>query len=119
MYKPTYEGYKAQMEQYISDSSMKIFVCESEGEKVGLLALNKSDRGNEIKGIAVSEKHRCHGIGKFMIYQVMESEQLKTLAAQTDDDAIGFYRKCGFIGDRFVTEYPDGSFVRYNCSLVR
>lgn len=119
MYKPTYEGYKKQMEQYISDSSTKIFVCESEYEKVGILVLDQSNRRNEIKGIAVSEKHRRHGIGKIMICQVMDSEQLETIEAQTDDDAIGFYRKCGFSENMIVIEYPDGSFVRYNCSLIR
>ena len=50
-----------------------------------------------------------------MIYQVMENEHLKRITAQTDDDAIGFYRKSGFEAERVVIEYPNGSVVRYNC----
>lgn len=65
------------MKQYIFDSSIKIFACESGGEKVGLLALNQLICRNEIKGIVISENHRCHGIGKLMIYQVVESGQAR------------------------------------------
>ena len=39
------------------------------------------------------------------------------LEAQTDDDSVGFYRKCGFAVERIVVDYPDGSVVRYNCVL--
>ena len=47
----------------------------------------------------------------------MELERLKCMKAQTDDDAIGFYRSCGFRDERTVMEYPDGKTVRYNCIL--
>jgi hypothetical protein len=49
----------------------------------------------------------------------MESEDLKRIEAQTDDDSVGFYRKCGFDEERIVVDYPDGSAVRYNCVLNR
>ncbi|MBR5057039.1 MAG: GNAT family N-acetyltransferase, partial [Clostridiales bacterium] len=71
----------------------------------------------EILGIAVKESLRKKGIGKDMVYQVMEAESLKKNTAQTDDDAIRFYRRSGFEAERIVIEYPDGSAVRYNCVL--
>ena len=126
MYQPTYEDYKALMEKYFSDPSVKIFVCDMDSEKAGILVLKEieaaegSETGDEaeILGIAVKENLREKGIGKEMIYQVMETEHLKTITAQTDDDAIGFYRKSGFEAERVVIEYPNGSVVRYNCSLT-
>lgn len=126
MYQPTYADYKALMEKYLSDPSVKIFVCDMDGEKAGILVLKEievaegSETGDEaeILGIAVKENLREKGIGKEMIYQVMETEHLKTITAQTDDDAIGFYRKSGFEAERVVIEYPNGSVVRYNCSLT-
>ena len=45
----------------------------------------------------------------------MESEGIRSLKAQTDEDAIEFYRKCGFSDEKEIIEYPDGSAVRYNC----
>ena len=70
-----------------------------------------------IIGIAVSDNARRKGIGTQLIQRVMESEDLKSVKAQTDDDSIGFYRKCGFSDERIVIEYPDGAAVRYNCVL--
>lgn len=48
----------------------------------------------------------------------MEKECLHSLIAQTDNDAVGFYRKCGFITREEIKKYPDGIVDRYNCRLV-
>ena len=117
MYYPIYEDFKAQMESFFVDFSVKIFVCDNQGEKTGVLVLKISGVSAEIIGIAVSEKSRCRGIGKFMIQFAMESEGLERIEAQTDDDSIEFYRKCGFVEERIVITYPDGEAVRYNCVL--
>ena len=113
MYQPTFDDFVAQMEEYFSEPSVKIFVCENEGEKAGILVL----KGEEILGIAVRKDQRKKGLGRDMVYQVMETEHLKRITAQTDDDAIGFYRNSGFEAERVVIEYPDGTAVRYNCVL--
>ncbi len=115
MYQPKYEDFVAQMEEYFSDPSVKIFVCETEGDKDGILVMKEDGYEAEILGIAVKESLRKKGIGKDMVYQVMEIEHLKRITAQTDDDAIGFYRNSGFEAEKVVIEYPDGSAVRYNC----
>ena len=115
MYQPTYEDCKALMEKYLSDPSVKIFVCDMDGEKAGILVLKEDGSEAEILGIAGRKDLREKGVGKEMIYQVMETEHLKRITAQTDDDAIGFYRKSGFEAERVVIEYPNGSVVRYNC----
>ncbi len=117
MYHPTYKDYKAQMEDYMHDSSTKVFVCEDRGRKTGMMVLKLSEDADEIIGIAVSENARRKGIGKQLIQSVMKSENLGSVRAQTDDDSIGFYRRCGFSEERIVIEYPDGSAVRYNCVL--
>lgn len=117
MYRPRYENFKKQMEDLTNDPSVGVYVCESRGEKTGIMVLRFSDSVAEIIGIAVSEKLRRHGIGRRMIQYVMKSEGLERINAQTDDDSIGFYRKCGFTEERIVVDYPDGSAVRYNCAL--
>ena len=117
MYQPTFDDFVAQMEEYLGDPSVKIFVCETEGDKAGILVLKEDGSEAEILGIAVRKDQRKKGLGKEMIYQVMEAAGLKKITAQTDDDAIGFYRSSGFEAERVVIEYPDGSTVRYNCVL--
>ena len=117
MYRPTYEDYKIRMEDLLNDRSAKVYVCENRGRKTGMIVLKRSDAAAEIIGIAVSEKLRRRGIGRHLIRFVMESEGLERMEAQTDDDSVGFYRKCGFVVERITVDYPDGSVVRYNCVL--
>ena len=117
MYHPTYEDYKAQMEDYLLDSSVKVFVSENRGKKTGMMVLKFSEAAAEIIGIAVSEKLRRRGIGKQLILSAMELEGIGRIEAQTDDDSIGFYRRCGFSEEKSIIDYPDGSVVRYNCIL--
>ena len=117
MYHPTYEDYKAQMEDYLLDSSVKVFVSENRGKKTGMMVLRLSEDDAEIIGIAVTDNARHKGIGKELIQSVIKSEEIERIKAQTDDGSIGFYRKCGFSEEKTVVEYSDGSAVRYNCVL--
>ncbi|MBR2755802.1 MAG: GNAT family N-acetyltransferase [Lachnospiraceae bacterium] len=119
MYHPTYEEYKAQMEDYLHDSSVKVFVCENRGKRIGMMVLKISGVAADIIGIAVSDNARRKGIGKQLIQSVIKSEEIERIKAQTDEDSIGFYRKCGFSEERIVKEYPDGAVVRYNCALYK
>ena len=56
MYQPRYENFKKQIEDLISDPSVRVYVCESQGKKTGMMVLRISDSVAEIIGIAVSEK---------------------------------------------------------------
>ena len=119
MYHPTYKDYKGQMDDLLCDPSTKVFVYEDQGRKTGMIILKFSDAAAEIIGIAVSVDARRKGIGKQLIRRVMELDDLECVKAQTDDDSIGFYRKCGFSEEKIVIEYPDGPAVRYNCVLYK
>ena len=91
-------------------------LCDKE---TGMIILKFSDAAAEIIGIAVSVDARRKGIGKQLIRRVMELDDLECVKAQTDDDSIGFYRKCGFSEEKIVIEYPDRPAVRYNCVLYK
>ena len=68
----------------------------------------------EILNIAVSETARGRGIGSAMI-SALQNEFLLPITAETDDDAVDFYRKVGF----GVTSAPAKSGVpRYACVLA-
>lgn len=117
MYQPTYEKYKAEMEGYLADPAVRIHVCENDGIKAGMLVLKLSGTDAEILGISVSEDCRGHGIGQYMVREVMKTGQLESLYAQTDDDAVEFYRKSGFDTEKTEVQYPNGTVVRYRCTL--
>ena len=107
------------MEGFLQASSVKVFVCENRGKRIGMMVLKSSGVAAEIIGIAVSDNARRKGIGKQLIQRVMETEHLERIKAQTDEDSIGFYRKCGFSEEKTVVEYSDGPAVRYNCVLYK
>ena len=117
MYQPTFEKYAGKMMEYLSDSAVRIYVCERGGSRAGILVLDCSREEAVILGIAVSEACRGCGVGQYLIRGATQSEKLKTVTAQTDDDAIGFYRKCGFRDEATSEEYPNGTVVRYICTL--
>lgn len=119
MYQPTYVEYRKIMEQFVSEPYIKIFVCEVNNREEGILVLDKRTSDSEIIGIAVSENCRHNGIGRYMIQQVMDLEQLEVVSAQTDDDAVVFYRRCGFTVETEIKEYLNGALNWYNCELKR
>lgn len=119
MYSPDTDSYRELMEGYLSSPCVRVYVCEKHGDTVGILVLDESGAIPEIAGIAVSDEYRFQGVGRYMIHQVIKTEDLLMIRAQTDEESVGFYRKCGFTDERVVKEYPDGLSVRYDCYLSR
>ena len=58
---------------------------------------------------------RGQGIGSFMINQVIKEYCLQFIYAETDQDAVGFYRKNGFIVTEHTETYHDETVIRYQC----
>lgn len=117
MYNPTYDNYKERVIRSLSDLSVKIYVCEEDNKRIGIMVIRVSDGIAEIIGLAVSENFRNKGIGRYLVTEVVRSEDLSILVAQTDEDSIDFYRKCGFDSTRREITFPDGLAVRYDCIL--
>ncbi|MDR0288013.1 MAG: GNAT family N-acetyltransferase [Clostridiales bacterium] len=69
-----------------------------------------------VHNIAVSPKMRKNGIGKAMITAVQEKYKT-AVKAETDDDAVEFYRKCGFETEGFMKTCNNIEYRRYKCVL--
>lgn len=119
MYKPNYESYKRRINDYFSDKNTKIFISLNEEHIVGMLVLTPNgDNTVEIIGIAVHESFQKQGIGNFMIRESAKRMNIHRLLAETDDDAIGFYKNIGFDITKEVKHYENGSVDRYHCLLT-
>ena len=60
---------------------------------------------------------RQQGIGSYMIQQVFCNHKIEELYAETDIDAVNFYKKTGFAIKEFVEHYDSHSVLRYSCVL--
>ena len=69
----------------------------------------------KLQGIATAGDYRNKGAGRSSISYAMKSLSLTKIYAETDDDAVGFYRNCGFDIEDTGIKYEDCR--RYKCSL--
>lgn len=72
------------------------FVGEA-GEVVACAGAERyDDRSIGIRSIAVAPHWRRRGLGRAMVVALLQRSGLERVVAETDDDAVEFYRQCGF-----------------------
>lgn len=119
MYKPTYEAYRRKMNNYFIDKSTKIFICLNEDKIVGIIILTiNGENSAEIVGIAVHSSFQKQGVGSFMVIESANKMNLHRILAETDDDAVGFYKNMGVDITKEVKHYDNGSVDHYHCLLT-
>ena len=106
------------LNEYREDPSQPILGAESNGELVGFIGLRlQPPDGAVIRHIAVRRDHRGRGVGRQMISQVCSTYGLRVVLAETDHDAVEFYRKVGFAVASLGERYPGTE--RFACTLER
>ncbi len=118
MYKPNLEKYREMMKKYIESPAVMILVNQTDGDVSAIMVSEFTDDGTKILGIAVAEKYRGCGIGRKMTKELRRMSAARPLLAETDCDAVGFYRSCGFRVEMIRKQYQDGIVERYLCSLL-
>ena len=119
MFMPTEEKFHKKVDRFLEDSSIKFLACFDQGKRVGVMAVSFMEPMKiEIMGIAVDVAARGKGVGSYMISQAVNDYDLLSVYAETDKDAVGFYRNNGFrIGEIYET-YGDETVIRYQCELT-
>jgi len=111
MYAPTYEKFLMDAKSMLGDSSVRIYAAGNEGYIVVSLC------NAQIGLCGIASARRGSGVGRALIEHVRKAHPGLPVAAETDDDAVGFYEKCGFSVRKTIRLYPDGESVRYICIL--
>ncbi len=120
MFMPTEEKFNRKIDLFLNDNSIKVFACFSQGEIEGVIVISFVEQDKiEIVGIAVDLSARDKGIGSYMINQVIKDYGLLSVYTETDNDAVGFYRKNGFSITEFSETYDGETVVRYKCELTK
>jgi ribosomal protein S18 acetylase RimI-like enzyme len=107
----TVERGRAVIAEARRDPKAEVYGLTAGGELAAVYVLRKVRLINEIASLAVAEGHRRRGHGRACLYDALLRSGRRPLVVETDDEALGFYKACGFklVGKR---KRPDG-VVRY------
>lgn len=117
-YMPSPEKLHRIADEYASNRSIHVFGCSEDRVVHGIIVIEETGVNSfEIIGIAVNPDHRMCGIGRELIAYAIRELNCKNLFAETDDDAVNFYRRCGFTIKNLGQKYK--GVTRYSCSLIK
>lgn len=113
---PTAEKVAAVARRYRKDEDWTLYGWEDEsGALTGCIGLERrSIREAKVRHLAVAPGARRQGVGSALIAAAIESTSVERLVTETDEDAVGFYERCGF-GIAKTTSRWDRQ--RFLCSL--
>lgn len=116
VFKPTPEKLKVRAEKYFNNPNTYIYACRDGGKYIGIVVLEVVGTNATVLDIAVDEACRKQGIGSALLSFILENFNISELTAETDDDAVGFYKKFGFSITETKTVYD---VRRYLCTFRR
>lgn len=111
----TFEGTpergRAVVDEARGDEQSALYGLFVDGELAGAYVLRKATMMNEISHLAIAEGQRRRGHGRMCLFDALLRSGKRPLVVETDDDALGFYKRVGFklVGKR---KHPSGA-VRY------
>lgn len=118
MYRPTAERFAQVANDLKNRLGVSIFAYLEADRVQGIIAVEAASRQTAvILGIAVDAACRRNGIGRRLIAETAARLDLGVLTAETDDDAVCFYRRCGFQTVAFEKTFGREACRRYRCTL--
>lgn len=107
LYHPTSEKVEALVSSVYAKSNTSLFGLMMGETVVAVMGIRLDSQSvAEILHIAAREGSRGKGYGRQLIALVVQEEALRTLYAETDRDAVGFYQRCGFAIESLGEKYP-------------
>ena len=112
VFNPTPERLLSRAEKYQADDNTSVYAYSEIGEYKGIVVFKIKEQTVEILDIAVKPEYQGKGIGSRLIDYIFSKFSINKIIAETDDEAIGFYKKYGFtVIDTRVEIYTK----RYTC----
>lgn len=101
--------------QYRGDDGLPLFGVESEGEIIGIIGVRPlAENRWSIEHLAVRPDCRGAGFGRGLILELIEQVKPEVLVAETDEEAVDFYRWIGFEVESLGELYP--GVERFRCT---
>jgi ribosomal protein S18 acetylase RimI-like enzyme len=114
---PTPEKMERVCAEYRTSIDRVLLGVEDEGGRlVGCIGLILGpEAAAVVKNIAVRPDRRGQGVGRALLSEVIARFGLTALVAETDANAVDFYRRCGFSVESLGQLYPGTE--RFRCTL--
>ena len=112
IFNPTPERLRSRAESYKENKNANIYAYRENGKYLGVVVFEICRTAATICDIAVHSSCRGKGIGSCLIDFIFKEFSVARINAETDDDAIGFYKKYGFIVSETFVKFDT---VRYKC----
>lgn len=114
VYRPTIERLNSRAELYMKSSNISAFGLKRDHKLCGVIVLDCSHTNQlVIMDIAVLKCAQKQGIGSSLIKYAKAYYQPKMIVAETDHDAVGFYKRFGFEINSLGEKHP--GITRYQC----
>lgn len=111
---PDDQHIKQTIASYEGNEAWQIQGFEDEELLVGLVGYEKNDQGVlTIHHIAVIPENRGKGYGRGMLLELIKQQQPNEIVAETDEEAVDFYRNVGFMIYSLGEVYP--GVERFRC----
>ena len=115
---PDDERINNEYRQYMNDDSRILLGKVTNNVLVGLIGVTYiSSYQIELRHIAVKQGYRNQGLGKGMLTEILENRNLTEIVAETDKNAVSFYRRTGFHITSLGEKYP--GVERFHCVFRR
>ncbi len=103
---PDPERVERALEDYKTNQDLEIYAWEEEGAVVGVIGIRIQLSTMVIELISVEPVSRRLGYGRGLILELLERKQPEQIVAETDDEAVDFYRNIGFTITSLGEKYP-------------
>ncbi|MEE8419112.1 MAG: GNAT family N-acetyltransferase [Dehalococcoidales bacterium] len=111
---PTPEKLQKLVDEYCISDSRTIYSAIQNDKIIGIIGIDCTQRPNGlISHLAVLQESRTQGIARHLIGYTAELLELTGIEAETDQDAVDFYRACGFETEEIESRYP--GVGRFRC----
>jgi predicted GNAT family acetyltransferase len=117
VYNPTEDKMNGIVQLYKSDADRVLYAYDDGSRIAAIIGLLIKPEETIISHIGVREEMRGKGIGRTLLHEVMSLHKMTALKAETDKDAVGFYRTCGFHIESLGELYP--GVKRFLCTRLR
>ena len=113
---PKPERIRAALDAYASDPTRQVWSWTAGGQVRCAAGLQVQGEAAEVLHIGTRLDARGKGYGRSLLLALFAHLQLTSLEAETDSEAVGFYRRAGF---QIQDAPPRFGTPRFRCRLTR